>query len=168
MRDTTFFQPENQTDKYISVPYNPQYTNGLAKIFKQAGMKLVFQSGNTLRHLLGNPKDKIHDLEKSGIYEVSCTDCDKKYVGQTRRSLQVRFKEHMAHLKYGRTEKSSIAEHAFDHDHTISIDNLKLLKNVSQNRFLDAFESIEIVKCKNRLNKDRGPIPYSPLYSLID
>ncbi|KAJ8941785.1 hypothetical protein NQ318_006821 [Aromia moschata] len=67
--------------------------------------------------LLGNPKDKINNNEKSGIYEISCKDCDQKYIGQTKRSILTRFKEHMAHLKYGRTEKSCVAQHAFYNNH---------------------------------------------------
>ncbi|KAJ8959219.1 hypothetical protein NQ318_022481 [Aromia moschata] len=57
---------------------------------------------------------QINNNEKSGIYEISCKDCDQKYIGQTKRSILTRFKEHMAHLKYGRTEKSCVAQHAFD------------------------------------------------------
>ncbi|KAJ8946277.1 hypothetical protein NQ318_023128 [Aromia moschata] len=79
--------------------------------------------------LLGNPKDKINNNEKSGIYEISCKDCDQKYIGQTKRSILTRFKEHMAHLKYGRTEKSCVAQHAFDNNHRIDINNLELIRN---------------------------------------
>ncbi|KAJ8947663.1 hypothetical protein NQ318_009547 [Aromia moschata] len=118
--------------------------------------------------LLGNPKDKINNNEKSGIYEISCKDCDQKYIGQTKRSILTRFKEHMAHLKYGRTEKSCVAQHAFDNNHRIDINNLKLIRNVTNSRLLDAFESLEIIKCNNSMNKDNGPIPTSPLFALIN
>ncbi|KAJ8948496.1 hypothetical protein NQ318_000033 [Aromia moschata] len=33
---------------------------------------------NKLQTLLGNPKDKTDNNEKSGIYEISCKDCDQK------------------------------------------------------------------------------------------
>ncbi|KAJ8951324.1 hypothetical protein NQ318_008228 [Aromia moschata] len=115
--------------------------------------------------LLGNPKDKIDINEKSGIYEISGKDCDQKYIGQTKRS---RFKEHMAHLKYGRTEKSCVAQHAFDNNHRIDINNLNLIENVTNSRQLDAFESLEIIKCNSSMNKDNGPIPTSPLFALIN
>ncbi|KAJ8946229.1 hypothetical protein NQ318_013040 [Aromia moschata] len=118
--------------------------------------------------LLGNPKDKINNNEKSGIYEISCKDCDQTYIGQTKRSILTRFKEHMAHLKYGRTEKSCVAQHAFDNNHMIDINNLKLIRNVTNSRQLDAFESLEIIKCNNSMNKDNGPIPTSPLFALIN
>ncbi|KAJ8956538.1 hypothetical protein NQ318_019261, partial [Aromia moschata] len=123
---------------------------------------------NKLQTLLGNPKDKINNNEKSGIYEISCKDCDQKYIGQTKRSILTRFKEHMAHLKYGRTQKSCVAQHAFDNNHRIDINNLKLIRNVTNSRQLDAFESLEIIKCNNSMNKDNGPIPTSPLVALIN
>ncbi|KAJ8954583.1 hypothetical protein NQ318_003114 [Aromia moschata] len=41
-------------------------------------------------------------------------------------------------------------------------------KNVTNSRQLDAFESLEIIKCNNSMNKDNGPIPTSPLFALIN
>ncbi|KAJ8969079.1 hypothetical protein NQ317_016352 [Molorchus minor] len=73
----------------------------------------------------------------------------------------------MAHLKYGRTDKSSVAQHAFDNNHRIDINNLSFIRNITNNRQLDAFDSLEIVKCKNRMNSDNGPIPNSLLYWLV-
>ncbi|KAJ8951692.1 hypothetical protein NQ318_012234 [Aromia moschata] len=73
----------------------------------------------------------------------------------------------MAHLKYGRTEKSCVAQHAFDNNHRIDINNLKLIRSVTNSRQLDAFESLEI-KCNSSMNKDKGSIPTSPLFALIN
>ncbi|KAJ8948492.1 hypothetical protein NQ318_000029, partial [Aromia moschata] len=103
---------------------------------------------------LGNPKDEVDNNEKSGIYEISCKDCDQKYIGQTKRSILARFKEHMAHLRYGRMEKSCAAQHAFDSNHRIDKNNLKLIRNVTDSRQVDAFESLEIIKCNRSMNKD--------------
>ncbi|KAJ8941458.1 hypothetical protein NQ318_016898 [Aromia moschata] len=41
-------------------------------------------------------------------------------------------------------------------------------RNVTNSRQLDAFESLEIIKCNNSMNKDNGPIPTSPLFALIN
>lgn len=168
IRSSTTFQNNVDNSKLISIPYEPHLTRGLKKIFKDVGMTVVYKSGNKIKQLLGNPKDKIGTNEKSGIYEISCIDCDQKYVGQTKRSILTRFKEHMAHLKYGRTEKSAVAQHAFENDHRINMNNLKLIRNVTDPRQLDAFESLEISKCKKLMNNDSGPIPYSTLFKLVD
>ncbi|KAJ8958500.1 hypothetical protein NQ318_002294 [Aromia moschata] len=166
--NSTTFRRDTDNSKFASLPYEPKFTRGLDKIFKNININLVYNSKNKLQTLLGNPKDKINHNEKSGIYEISCKDCDQKYIGQTKRSILTRFKEHMAHLKYGRTEKSCVAQHAFDNNHRIDINNLKLIRNVTNSRQLDAFESLEIIKCNNSMNKDNGPIPTSPLFALIN
>ncbi|KAJ8955988.1 hypothetical protein NQ318_006259 [Aromia moschata] len=166
--NSTTFRIDTDNSKFASLPYEPKFTRGLDKIFKNININLVYNSKNKLQTLLGNPKDKINNNEKSGIYEISCKDCDQKYIGQTKRSILTRFKEHMAHLKYGRTEKYCVAQHAFDNNHRIDINNLKLIRNVTNSRQLDAFESLEIIKCNNSMNKDNGPIPSSPLFALIN
>ncbi|KAJ8962184.1 hypothetical protein NQ318_018145, partial [Aromia moschata] len=58
--------------KFASLPYEPKFTRGLDKIFKNININLVYNSKNKLQTLLGNPKDKINNNEKSGIYEISC------------------------------------------------------------------------------------------------
>ena len=159
---------DKKNSRRIPIPYNPKYTKGLDKVFKDLGFESVYQSGSKLGNLLGNPKDKVDTLEKSGIYEISCNDCDKTYIGQTRRPIKTRFKEHIAHLKYGMLDKSCVAEHMFNHNHNTHITNLKLVKQVNNIRKLDAYESLEIFRNSNIvMNKENGHIPYSPLYSLV-
>ena len=130
--------------------------------------RIAYNSGNTLRNLLGNPKDKIEVEDKSGIYEISCGNCEKKYVGQTRRSIKTRYKEHIAHFRLNRPEKSSVAQHIFDTGHSMGPNSLRLAKSVSCNRELDCYESIFIRKnIDNLMNSDNGPIWNSALFDLL-
>lgn len=46
----------------------------------------------------------------------------------------------MAHLKFRRVDKFSVPQHAFEKIHRIDIENLTLIKNVSNKGKLDAFE----------------------------
>ncbi|KAJ8954671.1 hypothetical protein NQ318_011362 [Aromia moschata] len=131
-------------------------------------MKIIYNYKNKQQTLLGNLKDKVDNNEKSGIYEISCKDFDQKYIGQTKRSILIKFKEQMAHLRYDRTEKSCVAQHAFENNHRIDKNNLKLIRNVTDGRQLDAFESLEIIKCNSNMNKDNGPIPNSAMFALIN
>ncbi|MBV2145343.1 MAG: hypothetical protein KTM48_01175, partial [Wolbachia endosymbiont of Pissodes strobi] len=43
IRDSTSFVNQDENTKYVSIPYNPQYTRGLQKVFKEVGLKLVYQ-----------------------------------------------------------------------------------------------------------------------------
>jgi hypothetical protein len=167
-KSTTLSSTSSVKQKFVKIPFHPLATKGLKKIFNKLDFKICYDSKCNLRNVLGNPKDKIDVLDKSGIYEINCGECDKKYIGQTRRSILTRFKEHIAHARYLRPEKSSVAQHILDSDHHINKDNLKLVKAVSSNRELDGFESLFIHKSKGcLLNSDKGPIPRSALYDLL-
>jgi hypothetical protein len=158
----------DQPTRYIKIPYHPQITKGLSKIFKTVNAKIAHSNNNKLKDYLNNTKDKIDKTNKSGIYQVSCTSCDLSYIGQTRRNIKTRFKEHMAHFKYNRPEKSSIAQHMIETGHEITENNLKLLKE-TPNHLLDAYESLYIHKYReNSLNSDKGPIPHSSLFKILD
>lgn len=64
-------------------------------------------------------------MDKSGIYEILCKHCGKVYVGLTKRSLNVRLKEHIAHLKFRHFEKSSVFQHMLEQCH--HVDEIKLV-----------------------------------------
>lgn len=61
---------------------------GLNRIFKNQGLKFVYKSIGKFTNLLD--KTKI----PTSVYEIACTGCDKKYVGQTHISIRTRTREH--------------------------------------------------------------------------
>ena len=52
------------------------------------------------------------------IYKISC-DCGDHYIGETKRTLGTRVKEHLTACKYARFERSAVAEHAWQDGHRI-------------------------------------------------
>lgn len=115
-----------------------------------------------IKNKINNPKQKIPHTEKSGIYQISCEDCNAIYIGQTKRKISIRFKEHISYSRLKQKEKSKLAEHLITKNHSTTINNLKLIKTV-ENKNLDSSESLYIKKVKNKkpelvLNGDEGPI----------
>lgn len=109
--------------------------------------------------ILGYTKNKIENLHKSGIYEFKCDDCEKTYIGQTKRNIKQRYKEHFSHIKYNRPEKSAFAQHILEEGHNTNVNNVTLLKDVKNSRHLDAYESYFISKNNtNLLNHENGNI----------
>jgi len=107
--------------------------------------------------LLGNTKDKVNETEKSGIYQIQCENCEKCYIGQTRRNIGIRFKEHIRNIKNQETNKSPIAEHVLEENHNIQ--TIQLLKQVNNYQELNIREAIEMSKNKNNLlNWDLNPL----------
>jgi hypothetical protein len=112
-------------------------------VFKKHNFELVFNSNNKLHNLLVNLKDRTNSLKKSGIYEISCSECKEKYTGQTKRNVGTRFKEHLSSIQKCQATKSAVALHALENNHhQWSIENIKLKKQVNKPSKLDAYESI--------------------------
>jgi hypothetical protein len=57
--------------------------------------------------------------DRSRIYELTCPDCSKKYIGQTGRSFSVHFKEHFREFSKNNT-KSKFSEHLLQCHHSIA------------------------------------------------
>ena len=72
---------------------------------------VVYRSGPTLRSLLTKVKDPLPVSKLSNVvYEIPC-ECRKVYIGETKRRLETRIKEHKVACERGQTEKLAVAEH---------------------------------------------------------
>lgn len=168
---TTFFT-QNAMDrvekKRVSFNFVPSITHKLKSKFDKFDMDIVHRSERKLSNLLGSTKDKTPQMKKSGVYVYECSECKRKYYGQTKRDIETRFNEHCACIRLNQPQKSAIATHVIIDGHTqINKDNIKLLKQVNDDRRLDAYEAFYIQTDDNALNLDTGNIT-SCLFSLIE
>ncbi|KAJ8962203.1 hypothetical protein NQ318_018172 [Aromia moschata] len=63
--------------RLLNFPLSKERFEHEKQLVKNIAKNNVYNSKNKLQTLLGNPKDKIDNNEKSGIYEISCKDCDQ-------------------------------------------------------------------------------------------
>ena len=68
---------------------------------------------------------KMSTLKKH-IYFTHCKQCEIVYIGQTKRNLETRTKEHLRNLRLNYTEKSVITSHFWNTGH--EIDNPATIK----------------------------------------
>jgi hypothetical protein len=74
------------------------------------------------------------------------------YIGQTRRSVSVRFGEHFRHIIYNHPNLSNVACHVLEHigdsnsQLKISIDNVSLIKEIQKPNQLDEYEGIYFMR----------------------
>lgn len=169
-RNLTTLSFEKEPLKRVSLPYIPEITNKLKSVFKKHNMEIVHSSNGKLQNLLVNLKDKTDPLKKSGIYEISCNECEQKYIGQTKRSIEVRYGEHEASIRKNETHpKSAVALHANEYDHKDwNTNNVVIKKAINQPYKLDAYESIYMYLNRSiAMNVMQAPIR-SPLFRLIE
>ena len=67
-------------------------------ICRKHGVEMYFKGGHTIRDHLMHPKDKENILQKSGVicrFRCGRVDCDEEYTGESGRTFEERFREHM-------------------------------------------------------------------------
>ena len=112
------------------------------------------------------------------MYTIDCKGCDKKYIGETKRKLKVRVKEHRSEAEkvsettvYTRDRKrqsqsemwgSALTDHAVKENHVIDWESVKIVEKEREDLARGIKEAIYIRKLPN-LNRDEGDTIY-PIY----
>ena len=116
---------------------------------------------NTLRNRLVHPKDKVSNLEKTGVvYHIKCEECDATYVGETERRLQKRLKEH-------HRSSSPVGHHIEYNKHSISEEKVSVLHQEPNWFKRGVAEAIHIAQEDPILNRDRGRHTLPSIYNQI-
>jgi len=86
------------------------------------------------------------------VYKISCKDCDASYVGQTKRQLKTRIKEHSNNIKLDTSKHSVITEHILKFSHKFDWDNIKILDTESNYFKRSVSKMLYIKEQKNGIN----------------
>ena len=113
------------------------------------------------------------------MYTIDCKGCDKKYIGETKRKLKVRVKEHRSEAEkvsettvYTRNRKrqpqsemwgSALTDHAVKENHVIDWESVTIVEKEREDLARGIKEAICIRKLPN-LNRDDGRYHLSHLY----
>ena len=121
--------PEEEPKQTKSI--NPPYIQGLSEQLKRAlnkhNIKATFYTQTTLRSLLSKPKDHIPKEDRNNaVYQLNCKDCEAVYVGETKRTLNIRAEAHITAIMSA-SEKSHTAEHCRKYNHDFDWQHKKVL-----------------------------------------
>jgi GIY-YIG catalytic domain. len=78
-------------------------------------------------------KNNEKNKEEGVVYRVSCKNCNKIYIGETKFKMKKRIEEHKKYVEYERISNSAIARHVgeFNHENdwekTIRLEREKIL-----------------------------------------
>ncbi len=154
---STLCDSRENTPFYISLPFSNMH-NTIARRLLKWNFRTGFSSNNTVQSMVPMVKSNINDVHKSGVYNAQCGDCEKIYVGQTRRSFKTRIHEHLHY-----PTKSRVCEHLLMEDHDPNKVTFRTLKTSNDYKIINVKESLEILKLfekhgkHNILNTQLGP-----------
>ena len=116
-------KPTTESTQEVLATVTIPYVKGISESIRQILSKEnIFRSRTAVRRL----RIPQHGA-KGVVYCIPCQDCDKVYVGEAGRTLNVRQKEHKRHLFNGNTEDSAVATHAHHELHDIDWENTFVL-----------------------------------------
>ena len=126
--------PPADAKPFICIPYVPGIANKLRRIGQKAGCHITFKSGPKLKDILcAKNKSRPPKTELKGCYRYQCPcSPSKKYVGQSRRKISTRGKEHESAV-IKNWSHSGITAHKEHCDAPIDWDNPDVLVTM-QNR----------------------------------
>ena len=142
---------------FAIVPYIQGVTEPIKRILSNCNVKVALKPYLTLGHIFGKPNDPVETNQKThAIYSIPCGDCDKEYLGQSKRQFGTRLKEHQKAVSTLDKGKSALAEHVCYTKHEIAWENSKVI--TTNNRYGQrlCLEALHINMSHHALNRDNG------------
>ena len=143
---------EVKTKGHIVIPYTQGLCKSIKKVCSRYGIQTHFKGYSTIKNILVSPKDKDPMANKSGpIYWLQSGDltCDDEYIGETSRTFEERFKEHLK-------EPSPVHNHSINTGHPSTLHNFQIIGSKEQGIARTIKESIYIRANNPTLNRNIG------------
>ena len=143
--------------KTITLPYIAGVTKKISKILNKHKIQVRFSTVHKIRDLIPSVKDVVPDLQYPGVYKLSCI-CGDCYIGETKRHVSDRVREHKSDLKHGRTDSSAVADHCYNSvgSQEIVFSETKVLCKPPGYHQRFVHEAIQIYKHRHNFNRDDG------------
>ena len=140
--------------KYKPLLYVPGLSEVLKRILKGHGITVYFETNHNLRTILRTekPKNKLLQI-KNVVYKIPCSQCPASYIGQTKRTLGTRIKEHRRMVNTSNTN-SMIFNHSIENNHIPNFDQPKILKSKVGYYYRLFYETLKIKQNPNPMNSE--------------
>ena len=101
-----------QFQGFASIPYVQGISEPIKRIIAEVGIGVAMKPHFTLSSIFRKQKDPIDFEEKRClVYQISCSDCDAIYVGETGRSVKTTKREHASAVKNFNAGKSALSQY---------------------------------------------------------
>jgi hypothetical protein len=155
--------------KWATFTCHGKQTRKLTHLFKYTHIKIAFKTKNTIQNIfkLYTQTDKY---EKNGVYQMKCMSCPMKYIGQTGRPFNTRYKIHIRDIK-NNSSKSGYSNHILNTGHLYGniTDTMEIIKIERKGEHLNTLERYHVYKISKEgihMN-DMHNETYNPIFEVI-
>ena len=156
LKDASTQDKEEVTKKFFVIPYIKNISERVTSLIDKNELTVSFRCLEKINNIIKVHKDKTdHMCNNSVVYKISCNDCDATYVGQTKRQLGTRVREHMNNIRLDPSKHSVVTEHRIKHDHTFDWKKIKILDSEPNYKKRLVSEMIHIKQQNNGINSQK-------------
>jgi hypothetical protein len=137
----------------LVIPYIPELHKQMVTLCKNTDTFLLYCRSQNLSGLIAPKRPKPQRLDtREVVYKIPCGDCNKVYIGETKRRLGTRCDEHekscieaIIKRKVVVSDRfdSGLPKHALENNHSFDFGKAEILwaeKNLKRRRYLEAIE----------------------------
>ena len=118
----------------------------LNNYLSKCNIKTVFRNTNNIKQYFHKKNNNSEEI-KAAIYEISCQDCPKTYIGETI-DFERRKRQHNDSLRRG-DKNSALFQHRNEYNHKIQTNNMRRIVNIKNVEKRKLLESILIHNTDN-------------------
>jgi hypothetical protein len=158
--------PKHHKTKWATLTYCGKEVRQITKLFKNTQLRVAFRTQSTVNSILKH-HEQIDKYNSSGIYLMKCLACPLKYIGQTGRTFNIRYKEHI-HAVRTNNSNSGYSNHILNTGHTYGTitGTVDVIRTGRKGRRLNALEKYHMYKInRNKLHMNDTHIEAHNLYS---
>ena len=155
-------QSTDQTSKkVVKIPWIPILGPKLRSALRKRNIKTVFTSGPSLKDILCKHKSALPPNSYTGVYSVRC-GCGINYIGESKKRVATRLKEHERDIFHGRWSNTGAAGHAAVCTNSFAFEDAKTIAFESNYHRRKIREALEIRRARRTgsslVNRDEGTV----------
>jgi len=154
----------------LVVPFVRGVSSDIKRIVKNF-VDIVYTVPKKLDFIIKKGKDKLNaNRNTEVVYKINCKNCNQAYIGQTKRHIETRIKEHRNNIRNTSGNQSVVTNHRLLYNHDFDWDKPEILhreKNRKKREIAEMFFIKKFKKSNNSINLQKDTDNLNPIYDRI-
>lgn len=103
---------------------------------------------NYAKSVMYMPRSRIDKYSRSGIYQMKCMDCPLKYIRQTGRTFNTRYREHIHDIRSNNSNSGYSKPHI---EYGTITDTMEIITTGRKEKYLNTMERYHIYKISTKI-----------------